>query len=168
MAGRRRLARSPNGPVSSKNEPPRLFPVSYKVLKNQPNNSAPRTRCTAVRTAALLFCCMEQRFGLWVGGGCTASSVGGGWAVLYVRVFLRPVGDEPFFLFPKYRPPAGAWEHHRPHCCTPLSFTTVRTAALLLQEFCSFNTDIQRMIPLLPYVLLHCRTALLLFCYFST
>ena len=34
--------------------PPRLFPVSYKVLKNQPTNCAPRTRCTAVRTAALL------------------------------------------------------------------------------------------------------------------
>ena len=35
-----------------------------------------------------------------------------------------------FFLFLKYRPPTGAWEYHRPHCCTPLSFTTVRTAAL--------------------------------------
>ena len=37
---------------------PRLFPVSYKVLKNQPNNCSSRTRCTAVRTAALLYCCM--------------------------------------------------------------------------------------------------------------
>ena len=36
-----------------------LFPVSYKVLKNQPTKCSPRTRCAAVRTAALLFCCME-------------------------------------------------------------------------------------------------------------
>ena len=35
-----------------------LFPVSYKVLKNQPTNCSPRTRCAAVRTAALLCCCM--------------------------------------------------------------------------------------------------------------
>ena len=62
----------------------------------------------------------------------TALSVVGGWAVLYVGVFLRPVGDEPFFLFLQYRPPTGAWDYHRPHCCTSLSFTTVRTTAAVL------------------------------------
>ena len=35
-----------------------------------------------------------------------------------------------FFLFLEYRPRTGAWEYHRPRCCAPLSFTTVRTAAL--------------------------------------
>ena len=95
----------------------------------------------------------------------------GGWAVPYVGVFFRPVGDEPFFLILKCRPSTGAWEYHRRHCCTPLSFTTVRAAAL---PYCCpviiivfFSTYIQRMIPLLPYVPLHCRTALLLFLYSS-
>ena len=51
------------------------------------------------------------------------SSVVGGLAVPYVGVFLRPVGDEPFSLFLIiYRLPTGAWEYHRPHCCSPLSF----------------------------------------------
>ena len=55
----------------------------------------------------------------------------GWWAVPYVGFFFRPVvGDEPFFLFLKYRPPTGAWVYHVP------------TAALLC--------------PLLPYVLLPC------------
>ena len=40
-----------------------------------------------------------------------------------------PVGHELFFFFIKYQPPTGAWEYHRPHCCTSLSCTTVRTAA---------------------------------------
>ena len=66
-----------------------------------------------------------------MGGGCTASPVVGGWAVPYVGVLFRPVGDEPFSWFLTYRPPPGAWEYHRPHCCTPLSITTVRTAVLL-------------------------------------
>ena len=35
-----------------------------------------------------------------------------------------------FFLFLKYRPTTGAWEYHRPHCCSPLFFAIVRTAAL--------------------------------------
>ena len=35
-----------------------------------------------------------------------------------------------FFCFYNTGLPLGAWEYHRPHCCTPLSFTTVRTAAL--------------------------------------
>ena len=79
-----------------------------------------------------------------MGGGCTAPSVVGGWAVSYVGIFLRPVRDLPFYLFLKYRPPTRAWEYHRPHCCTPLSFT-------------------------IPYVLLQCHTvALLLFCFLST
>ena len=68
------------------------------------------------------------------GDRCTwgAQSEGGGICgpSPYVGVFFRPVGDEPFFFFLKYRPPTGSWESHRPHCCTPLSFTTVRTAAL--------------------------------------
>ena len=42
-----------------------------------------------------------------------------------------------FVSFLKCRPPTGAWEYHRPHSCTPLSFTIVRTAALLLFCFCS-------------------------------
>ena len=65
-----------------------------------------------------------------MGGGCTASSVVGGWAVLYVRVFLRPVGDEPFFLFLQFNTGLPL----------VLGSTTVPTAALLC--------------PLLPYVLL--------------
>ena len=71
-----------------------------------------------------------------------------------------------FLLFLKYRPPTGAWECHRLHCCTPLSFTTVRTAALpysALLLFCFCSTYIQRMITVLPYVLLHYRTALFFF-----
>ena len=52
--------------------------------------------CSDVRTAALLFCCImvcsKGLVGGWVGGGCTASSVVGGWAVLYVGLF--------FLLFP--------------------------------------------------------------------
>ena len=126
-----------------KTKHPRMFPVSYnKVLKNQPTNCAPRTRCTAVRTAAApLYCCM-LRFGRWVGVGCTASSVVGGWAVPYVGVFFRPVGDEPFFCF--YNKISAS------HSLV-LGSATVPTAALLC--------------PLLPCVLLHCRTAaLLLFC----
>ena len=69
----------------------------------------------------------------------TASSVVGGWAVLYVGVFLRPVGEEPFFCFYNTGLPL------------VLGSTTFPTAALL----CS----------LLPYVLLHCRTAAVLYIY---
>ena len=65
-----------------------------------------------------------------MGGGCTASSVVGGWAVLYVGVFLRPVGDEPFFLFLQFNT----------GLLLVRGSTTVPTAALLC--------------PLLPYVLL--------------
>ena len=127
----------------------------------------------------------------------------GGWAVLYVGVFLRPVGDEPFFLFLQYRPPTGAWEYHRPtaallcpllpyvlllHCRTAAGRVIIfvlqnlhteddtllpyvlllhcRIAAVLSFLFC--KTYIQRMIPLLPHVRRHCRTALLLFGSFST
>ena len=49
-----------DGRVSPKNETPPvcfLFHTWYlaqKVLKNQPTNCSPRTRCTAVRTAAIL------------------------------------------------------------------------------------------------------------------
>ena len=47
-----------------------LFPVSYKVLKNQPTNCSPRTRCTAIRTAALLhiYVCSKGLDGGWVDG----------------------------------------------------------------------------------------------------
>ena len=38
---------------------PRLFPVSYDTRSSRTNynNCAPRIRCTALRTAALLYCC---------------------------------------------------------------------------------------------------------------
>ena len=106
-----------------------------------------------------------------MGGGRTASSVVGGWTGPYVEVFFRPVGDEPFVLFLKYRPPTGLGSTTvltAALLCPLLPYILLhcRTAALLLFCFCS--TYIQRMIPLLPYVLLHRRTALLLFCYFST
>ena len=42
-----------------------------------------------------------------MGEACTASSVVGGWAVRYVGVFLRPVGDQLFVLFLKI--PASHW-----------------------------------------------------------
>ena len=59
VGGGRRLARSPRWPsMVKKCNSPRLFPVSNSVLKNQPTNCSPRTRCTAVRTAAPLYCCM--------------------------------------------------------------------------------------------------------------
>ena len=60
----------------------------------------------------------------------------GGWAVPYVAVFFRLVGDEPFFCFQNTSFPLVRGS------------TTVPTAALLC--------------PLLPYALLHCRTAALL------
>ena len=42
-----------------------------------------------------------------MGVGYTASSVVGGWAVPYLGVFFRPVGDEPFFFVSKM--PASHW-----------------------------------------------------------
>ena len=69
MVGGWRLARSPRRPsIVKKSNPPRLFPDSYKVLKNQPTNCSPRTRCTAVRTAALLYSVCKGLVGGWVEG----------------------------------------------------------------------------------------------------
>ena len=101
-----------------------------------------------------------------MGGGCTASSVVGGWAVPYVGAFFRPVGDEPFLLFLNTGLPLvlGTAAFLCP-LLPPYVLLHCRTA---LSLFCFFSTYIQRMIPLLPYVLLLCRTALLLLCYFST
>ena len=48
-----------DGRVSSKNETP------PKVLKEQPTNCSPRTRCTAVRTAALLHVVKVWSVGGW-------------------------------------------------------------------------------------------------------
>ena len=56
----------------------------------------------------------------WVGGPFRT------WQSFFVQWEIN------LFYFLKYRPPTGAWEYHRSHCCTPLSFATVRTAALQL------------------------------------
>ena len=122
-------------------------------------------------TSIAILLCSKGLVGGWVGVGCTASSVVGAWAVPYVGVFLRPVGDEPFFLFLQYRPPTGCLGvppppllhssvlYYRTYCCIAVLLPCV------IIFFC--KTYIQRMIPLLPYVLLHCRTALLLFSSFK-
>ena len=113
-----------------------------------------------------------------MGRGYTASSVVGGWAVPYVGEYFCVLWEmNLFFLFLLIYRPSTGWVGVPPSpllaALTPLPFTTVRTAALpyccpvLSFFFC--KTYIQRMMPLLPYVLLlHCRTALLLFCSFST
>ena len=76
------------------------------------------------------------------------SSVVGGWAVPYVGVFLRPVGNEPFSLFLIiYRPPTVS---------LVLGNTTVPTAALLCTLFTTVRTAA------LPY----CCPAVLLPCYY--
>ena len=126
-----------DGRVSS----PRLFPASYNVLKNQPTNCFPRTRCTAVRTAVLLYDVVK----VWsVGGWRVHCVVRGGWVGRSARGSLFSSCGRLTFFFCFYNTGLPL----------VLGSTTVPTAALHG--------------PLLPYVLLHCRTAQLLFCYFST
>ena len=65
--------------------------------------------CTAVRTAALLYLLLYVVKVCSVGGCRVHCVVRGGWVGRSVRWCLfRPVGDERFFLFIKYRPPTGA------------------------------------------------------------
>ena len=83
--------------------------------------------CSTYCTAVLLYVAK-----VWSVGGWTVHCVvRGGWVRRSARVESVFVLWEmkPFFLLLKYRPPTGAWEYHRPYCCT-LSSTTVRTAAL--------------------------------------
>ena len=66
-------------------------------------------RCTAVRTAALLYLLLYVVKVWSVCGWRVHCVVRGGWVDRSVRWSLcRPVGDEPFYLFIKYRPPTGA------------------------------------------------------------
>ena len=116
---------------------PLLFPVLYNVLKNQPTNCAPRTRCTAVRTAALLYCCTYVVKVWSVGGWRVHCVVSAGWVGRSVRgVFLRPAGDKLFSLF-LYKIPASHWRlgvppspllhssvlYYRACCCTAVLLT---------------------------------------------
>ena len=86
-------------------------------------------------------------------------------------VFFRLEGDEPFFLSLKYWPSAGASETTVPTAallCPLLPYVLLHCRTAALIVFCFCSTYIQRMTPLHSHVLLHCRTALLLFCYIST
>ena len=142
-----------DGRVSSKNENfPRLLLFHTKSSRTNPL-TAPRV--PGVLLYVLLHCCAavrsKYRFDRWVGGGCIAPSVVGGWAVRYVGVFFRPVGDEPFFFVSKI--PASHWCLGVPpaHWCILLSFTIYRTyccAAVLLPCYylVFFSTYIQRML----------------------
>ena len=120
-----------DGRVSSKKEFP---PVCFLFhTRSSTTNQLTAPRVPGVLLYVLLHCCpavcskglvggwvkCTLRRPWWVGGPfCTWES----FCVLW--------GMNLLFLFLKYRSPIGAWEYYRPHCCTPLSFTTVRTAAL--------------------------------------
>ena len=125
-----------DGRVSSKYEAP---PVCFLFR----TGSSRTNQLTAPCVPGVDYCCTYCCTAVVCCSAVCSKGLVGGWAEGALRrlwwaggpfrtweSFFRPVGNELVFLFLKYRPPAGAWESHRPHCCTPLSFTTVRTAAL--------------------------------------
>ena len=154
-----------DGRVSSKNE---TAPVCILFhTRSSRTNQVTAPRVPGVLLYVLLHCCTavcsKGLVGGWVEGTLRRPRWVGGpfrtWKSFFVLWEMNLL-----VLFLEYRPPTGAWEYHRrPHCCTPLSFATVRTAALpcccpVIIWFC--GTCIQRMIHFLPYVQLHCRAAL--------
>ena len=120
-----------DGRVSSKNETP---PVCFLCHANSSKtNQLTAPRVPGVLLYVLLHCCTAVcSKKVWsVGGWRVHCVVRGGWAVPYVGVFFRPVGDEPFFFVSKI--PASHWclgvpppspllhssvHYYRTYCCT--------------------------------------------------
>ena len=122
------------------NPPPVCF--LFHTSPQEPTNSLrPAYQvycCTYFCTAVILMYVLLTAVLLYVVevlsvGGCRVHCVvRGGWVGRSVRgsVFEFCGRLTLFFCFYNTGLPLGAWEYHRPHCWTPLSFTTVRTAAL--------------------------------------
>ena len=126
-----------DGRVSSRSELP---PVCFLLhTRSSRTNQLTAPRLPGVLLGVLLHCCTAVCSEVLV-NGCVEGALRrpwwgvGGWAVMYVGVFFRTVGDETFISVSKI--PAS----HR--CCEG---TTAPTATLLCRS--------------LPYVLLYCRTA---------
>ena len=137
-----------DGRVSSKNE---CSPVCFLFhTRSSRNKQLTAPRVPGVLLYVLLHCCTAACSKSLVGGWVEGALRHPWWVGGPFRTweYFSSCGRWTFSLFLKYRPPNGAWEYHRPHCCTPLSFTTVRTAALCrtaaLLVFCFFSTYIQR------------------------